>query len=286
VLPQWLQEKLAHYARLQRRALIAAGQLHTSVGEEPSYTDYRYDQMAKFWQDIDDRSTSRSSSRLTTGARPVPYKLPDVCRECNHGWMSRLEAAVGLIIPGLMEGVEKRLTSFDQMVLSTWMIKTCLTYDAAVEPRWIPAEDGSRLLFKYGYPIPGSSVLIANDREHKAEGVFVHGRMLLRADPSVTDVDAVRFQFQFDRLIIQAMINIGGHDNPRTRGARPNRSGSGRAIVAAGRASVRLAEVAMKQSPVTNDTGMTMRAHAQKLKVVSMPEEYLRQKPRSEVEES
>jgi hypothetical protein len=222
VLPRWLSGKLAHYARDARRAAINAGQLDSDVGDEPSYTDYRYDKLDNFWHDLDERSTTRSSSRVQTGARPGPYRLPEVCRECNHGWMSRLEEAAGRIIPGLMDGVTKRLTSFDQYVLATWTIKTCLTYDAALTPRLISAGDGSRLLFKYGYAIPGSSVALGDDDGYLPDGAFVHSRALLGSDRSVVDVDAAKFQFQFNRVILQAIVNIGRQDDDRVRGFAVN----------------------------------------------------------------
>jgi hypothetical protein len=121
-----------------------------------------------------------------------------------------------------MDGIAEMLTPFDQLLLSTWTVKTCLTYDAAFKPRLIPAEDGSHLLFKYGYPIPGASAVMGDDRAHLHDGAFIHSRALTRADRTVVDVDAAKFQFQFNRLILQAIINTGRQDEARTRGSAVN----------------------------------------------------------------
>lgn len=131
--------------------------------------------------------------------------------------MSRLEQAAKLVMVGLMEGSRKRLTPYDQFVLSTWMIKTCLTYDASIVPRCIPEEIGSRVLFEQGYPLPASHVILGFDADHIPEGSFVHSRALLSATrQSPSDLSAVLIGFQFDQLILQAMINLTVIDNNTT----------------------------------------------------------------------
>jgi hypothetical protein len=129
--------------------------------------------------------------------------------------MGRLEDVARLVIVGLLEGRAKPLAPYDQFVLGMWMTKTSLTYDAAHEARWIPAEFGTRRLFDLGYPLPGAHVVIGHDPHHTREGSLAHGRQRLssgwlppeRAD--ALDMNAVRFAFQFDHLLLQAIINYG-----------------------------------------------------------------------------
>jgi hypothetical protein len=89
------------------------------------------------------------------------------------------------------------------------MIKTCLTYDASREPRHIPSEVGSHRFFQLGYPLPLSMVAVAHDHGHVMEGALAHGRMRVEASHSATsDLEAILFAFQFDRLVLRAAINL------------------------------------------------------------------------------
>jgi hypothetical protein len=195
VVPLWLAKKLAYVAETNH------------PGSTPSYVNYGYENLAEFQKD-------EPSSSNPSGAIPAAYKLPEVCVSCNGGWMSRLEQAARLLIVGLLEGRSKELTPYDQFVLSTWMIKTCLTYDASRDPRYVPEELGSRRFFEQGYPVAASHVLIGFDPDHHPEGSFAHSRMLVDSDHDrLRDKRAVLIGFQFDQLIFQACVNIveGSH---------------------------------------------------------------------------
>jgi hypothetical protein len=103
-----------------------------------------------------------------------------------------------------MEGKQKLLAPFDQFVLSTWVVKTCLTLDASHEPREISGDVGSRRFFTLGYPIPVSEVTIGYDPDHQPEGALLHSRMKVEKDHLL----AVFFCFQFESLVFGACINI------------------------------------------------------------------------------
>jgi hypothetical protein len=192
VIPKWLAEKLAHYAR----------QHHPE--REPRYSDYSYDKLAGFG------AGSPAGERKLGAAIPTAFHLPEVCESCNRGWMSALEEAAKRLIPGLLEGQPKLLAPFDQFVLAMWTIKTALTYDAAHEDRWIPADHGTRKLFQLGYPLPGSHVMVGHDPDHVMEGAVAHGRQDMGFEVS-TNMHAARFAFQFDRLLLKAHVNYGEH---------------------------------------------------------------------------
>jgi hypothetical protein len=199
VFPIWLQRKLHHYAR----------SLHPD--EPPLYVSYGYDDPRGFQTDIAERTPGgHATSKEVTGERATVRKLPEVCVTCNGGWMGRLEEAAKRLMPGLIEGKPKLLAPFDQLILATWVVKTCLTYDASREPRYISNEAGSSRFYSLGYPLPLAQVSIGHDPNHVMEGALVHARQqVMGSHPSlVTNLEAVRFAFQFDRLLFEAIINV------------------------------------------------------------------------------
>src|SRR5260370_7193543 len=95
-----------------------------------------------------------------TGAIPAAHQARNVCKNCNEGWMARLEDAAKLLLVGFIEGKQKTLAPFDQLVIGLWTVKTCLMYDAAQEQRLISPELETRRLFTFRHPVPRSLVVI------------------------------------------------------------------------------------------------------------------------------
>lgn len=197
VFPLWLCRKLAYYAQ----------QAHP--GMQPTYENYTYSNLGDFQRDMRDGSTSGSGKLI--GAKPSAYLLPNVCQLCNNGWMSRLEYALKLVVSGYLEGNSKDLAPYDQMMLALWTIKTALTYDAAREPRRIPAEHGTHLLYSRGLPLNYSEVSIGWDPDHVPQGELAHGRRLLPkpAEGAGLDVSAVQITFQLNALLLRVVVNFG-----------------------------------------------------------------------------
>jgi hypothetical protein len=162
VFPVWLANKLAHVAE----------QHHPGLG--PEYTNYAYSNLETFRRDA--MIGAEADRQTKIGAIPVAYKLPDVCRTRNHDWMGNLEQNAKLLMPGLMAGTSKLLAPYDQFVLATWAMKTCLTYDAARQPQCIPEAFGSRDFFKRGYPLLGANIVIGHDPDLIPDGSLGHGR--------------------------------------------------------------------------------------------------------------
>jgi hypothetical protein len=199
VFPVWLGNKLAYSSGLLRE------------GEaEARYLQSTYDNLSDFQKDMAELSPGdRAVHTKHVGATPSGPKLPDVCVTCNGGWMARLEDAVKLVIGGIMFRRQKAVDPFDQYVLATWTIKTCLTHDASLPERLIPEEYGSRRFFALGRPLPMSQVGIGYDADLVPDGTLVHGRQPLELSLPGTDLQAARFAFQFNHLILQAVINYG-----------------------------------------------------------------------------
>lgn len=199
VFPVWLCKKLAYFAELAH------------PGTQPTYENYTYTNLAAFELDMHDGGPVAGSGD-PTGKQPSAYLLPDVCQECNNGWMGRLEESVKRVLVGLIEGKSKKLAPSDQLLLTTWLVKTALTYDAARQPRRIPAEHGTRLLYARGLPLDYTQAHIGWDPNHILQGDLAHGRGLFETPPGAKglDVYCALFCFQFNAVILRLMLNFGG----------------------------------------------------------------------------
>ncbi|MYX25828.1 hypothetical protein GTY75_03935 [Streptomyces sp. SID8381] len=58
---------------------------------------------------------------------PFRQKVRDVCGDCNHGWMSRLEVAAQRVLTPLILGHPGRIEAADQGAIAAWVQKTALT---------------------------------------------------------------------------------------------------------------------------------------------------------------
>jgi hypothetical protein len=198
VFPKWIARKLAHVAqeRLPEHA--------------PDYIEHSYSNIEDFSDDMKSgQPGEKAIDETRRGGKPLIDKLPDVCTTCNTGWMSHLEGAVNPIIEGFIFGREKTLDPYDEFVIATWITKTCLTYDAGHSDPWIPAEMGSRRFYESGYPLFGVHAMIGHDPNHTPEGALVHRRgphhRIHRQNGET--FEAAYFGFQFDHLLVAAVIN-------------------------------------------------------------------------------
>lgn len=198
VIPLWLVDTLRHISESHH------------PGVEPMYVEHTYTNQEALAADVaEGREGRRSDGRKVRGAKPVCDKLPDVCEICNGGWMHHLEEAVRPIIKGFIFGNEKVLDPYQQFVIATWITKVCLGYDAAYDDRWIPEEMGTRRFYETGYPLFGMQAHIGHDPKIIPEGALLHSRgprgRARREDGSTFDI--IQFQFQFDHLLLRAVIN-------------------------------------------------------------------------------
>jgi hypothetical protein len=77
-----------------------------------------------------------------------------VCRNCNNGWMSRLEAQVKPFLLDLMRGNRVTLAPVEQTALAAWSMKTMMMNLRASyldEPHPIPKSDYTQL-YEHGQP--------------------------------------------------------------------------------------------------------------------------------------
>ncbi len=86
-----------------------------------------------------------------------------VCATCNHGWMSDLENEGAPILTPMIEGRPQGFDIERQVLVSTWVAKTALTFDQAMplDRRSMPLEY-CRWLYEHRLPPPGARVCLAH----------------------------------------------------------------------------------------------------------------------------
>jgi hypothetical protein len=175
---------------------------------KPRYVNFTYDSPEQLMADQKANQVGENATgRKVIGEKPVAFKLLNVCKKCNGGWMERLEYAVGRLIPGLIEGETKSLDPYDQLVLSMWIMKTCIGYDAVQEESFIPNDVGSRRLYMNGFPLLYSVVQIGHIPDIKLDGEILHGRDTTRLNTN-PDCPAVSVGFRFGHFEIFVSFNM------------------------------------------------------------------------------
>lgn len=85
---------------------------------------------------IHERMPRREPIRISFAERPVTISnnpeitVKTVCRTCNNGWMSSLEAECIPLIGSLMQDVAAPLDPSQQSLLSRWALKTAMVLDS------------------------------------------------------------------------------------------------------------------------------------------------------------
>jgi hypothetical protein len=61
---------------------------------------------------------------------PFSTVAEDVCEPCNTGWMQELEATCETLLSHFIQGHERRIRYWRQVLTATWALKTALVWDA------------------------------------------------------------------------------------------------------------------------------------------------------------
>ncbi|NYH51368.1 hypothetical protein HNR06_000957 [Nocardiopsis arvandica] len=103
--------------------------------------------------------------RLRDNQRPFSRRAKVVCKSCNNGWMSRLEAKVRPTLAKVVRGSCIALGTEGQTALAAWLLKTMLMeYKApsagprAQQPPMVPQVDYTRF---YNERAPSSEMRVA-----------------------------------------------------------------------------------------------------------------------------
>jgi hypothetical protein len=104
-------------------------------------------------------------------AASTAYYTRAFCRECNGGWMSRLEDAVKPILEPMLHGRPwTTLSVEDQRLLAFWATKTAFAFQTqeGAETTWARPQQFEALYAEQG-PLPGSQVWLgAREQFHAA----------------------------------------------------------------------------------------------------------------------
>lgn len=73
-------------------------------------------------------------SHRAYAGHPATHRVRSVCRQCNSGWMSRLEMAARPLITRMLDGRATSLGRTEQEVVSTWLVKTALVGGSKFNP--------------------------------------------------------------------------------------------------------------------------------------------------------
>jgi hypothetical protein len=98
-------------------------------------------------------------SRPIFSAKRFELTADTVCADCNHHWMSDLEAKGSPILTPMIEGSPQGLRVDQQVLLGQWVAKTALAWDQSMKPESrMYALEHCRWLRDHGLPPPGATV--------------------------------------------------------------------------------------------------------------------------------
>lgn len=139
-----------------------------------------------------------------------------VCRECNNGWMSRLENEAKPILERMLDDRPVGLDLAQRAIVGMWSMKTAMVLEAidAHDQRVYTQEERARLRSLSAIP-ERSLVWLARVLEPT---LLLSGKTLLRASESDERDRALATTFVFGHLAIQvASFRFGANHPPEVR---------------------------------------------------------------------
>lgn len=104
--------------------------------------------------------TATTSENFMWSASGFTQTVGDVCRRCNNGWLSALEAAAKPLLSPMIQGRVQTLDEAEQKTVAVWAAKTAAVIDRTHRYRTIPPEH-ARLLGQLREPPSGVLVWLA-----------------------------------------------------------------------------------------------------------------------------
>ncbi|TDD55429.1 hypothetical protein E1263_26115 [Kribbella antibiotica] len=104
-------------------------------------------------------------------AKWLPNLTVDVCRDCNGGWMSRLESdAKAILAPFIFSGTTTRLSAEDLRTLTIWATKSWMAYALTVALQQNPFTEAEyRGMAESAQPLGRSQVWLLHSTEPRAQ---------------------------------------------------------------------------------------------------------------------
>jgi hypothetical protein len=182
------------------------------------------------------RSISPESDVTATwGVVPQkPSKHPQitvdtVCADCNHDWMSDLEAQASPILTPMIEGKRVGLSVEQQLLLSRWIVKTAMTWGLLIpkRDRAFPPES-YRWLKERNTPPPDVTIRLARYTGDASDFIDMkHESLFIAALPKSEGLDRVeadgyRVPLVIGQLVIE--VTVSRKENNLLRPVGPNSS--------------------------------------------------------------
>jgi hypothetical protein len=132
--------------------------------------------------------TSGGDGRRTKQSSRLAIITRSVCRECNTGWMSRLEAKAQPLLTPPIQGQPVSWSAAEQETVAAWTLKTAIALDSSHEERYAPVEHG-HLLHQTGSVPTGVQVSVGMlgyelAKEHFDSAGGYRARLLIEGETS------------------------------------------------------------------------------------------------------
>jgi len=159
---------------------------------------------------------TRSPGRSASALRTINLKTRAPCKQCNNGWMSRIEEEAKPLLSPIFAGQPARWSADDQAKIARWAFKTALMIDcSSPASRVAPAEHFSYLPRRQ---MPPQSVLIYLAKHFPAPGEAAN--LVLASSYRPTGVDARLYPnpYQITFSVMQAVfLSLRAHRNRTAR---------------------------------------------------------------------
>ena len=115
-----------------RTCLFCQGQVSSKEDIWPQWLTKRFP-----LSDASHMEAERGGHKLGTWQTKTPQLLPAkcVCKNCNNGWMSKLEEEIKPIVDSILDEKFRALDTSSQGVIAVWAIKTAMAFEALYPER-------------------------------------------------------------------------------------------------------------------------------------------------------
>jgi hypothetical protein len=156
--------------------------------------------------------TQYNAGGLVERDRQHPVGQPGVvvraiCEPCNTGWMSRMEAAMRLVIEPMIRGVKTALSLQEQLDVATWASKTVVALESHEPTVLVTLPDDRDLIRTQGRPPAHHQVRLAC-REAVSESLIIKTVVGRSEDAPDDKPDAFATLLGVGFLLVQVW---GGH---------------------------------------------------------------------------
>lgn len=134
------------------------------------------------------------------------FKTRKVCRDCNNGWMSRVESAVRRTMGGLINDIAMDLDAEQQQGLGGWALKTAMVIEGVKQSKngfYTPDE---RSAFRQAL-IPPVETAVWVGRCAQSNNLHGEARKLHVSNPTASNPleDGCATTFVIGRLVLQVL---------------------------------------------------------------------------------